>query len=347
MAGRRRLRWCSVQSRPDARRPRGQRRRGSIDGTSRSLVGAELRRCPCNAAVCRHVDRLHAAVPAHGDAAQRHRRTGLHAVTVRHPGKPAPRYHSVDRHRLEAGLARFDASVRRVRNTVGRLHPETLVWRIQHLYVGQHLDPVGRVPARYDEAQREAVEQRQLLVVHLVSDHHLAVAGMVDVERLHKIGRLRHHRLIEAVEAHRHGTPLHASAVEHVSEPHAHPLGVAHRSVCPLRARDPWLEQPARVARTLVDGGQFDARHGQHLGQRLAQWSINVPPHGQAEGGGIDALGDHSPVPAHEEAIIWSEHSLVEHLERRLEQRRPRALQNHLPLLREGACHRPVAGVAR
>src|SRR5262249_9573635 len=44
---------------------------------------------------------------------------------------------------------------------------------------------------------------------------------------------------------------------------------------------------------------------------------------------------DHRPVPADIELVIRSENALIEHLERRFEQRRPRALKNHGAFLRE------------
>ncbi len=237
--------------------------------------------------------------------------------------------------------------MRRVRDAVGRLHPEALVGLVQHLDVAQHLDPVGRVPAGHDQAQREAVQERQLLAVHPVSDHHLAVAGVVEVEALHKVGRVGHHGLVEPVEAHRHRACLDAGAVEHILESHADPLGIAHRPVVPLATGDAGLEQAARVARTLIDGGELDARQIQHVFEREAERPLDVAPHGEPKRGGVDALGDHGPVPAHEEAVVGGEHALVEHLERRFQQRRTRALQDHRTLLRKGAGHRTVARVAR
>lgn len=52
---------------------------------------------------------------------------------------------------------------------------------------------------------------------------------------------------------------------------------------------------------------------------------------------------DDRPVPAHVVPVVWREHALVEHLERRLEQRRPGPLQDHRALVRKRRGDRPIA----
>ena len=59
-----------------------------------------------------------------------------------------------------------------------------------------------------------------------IGDHHLAVAGMIDVERLHEVGRVRHDRLVHAVEAHLHGAGLHSRAIEHVLQANPGPAAL-------------------------------------------------------------------------------------------------------------------------
>jgi len=81
---------------------------------------------------------------------------------------------------------------------------------IQHLDVVQHLDPVDAAPAGHHEPQRKSVQQWKLLAVHAECDHHLAVARMIDGERLQKFRRAVHHRLVQAAEADLNGaSPLH------------------------------------------------------------------------------------------------------------------------------------------
>ena len=45
-------------------------------------------------------------------------------------------------------------------------------------------------------------------------------------------------------------------------------------------------------------------------------------------------------MPAHKKLVVGGEDAAIEYFERRLEQRRPGALQNHPPLLREGRRYR-------
>jgi hypothetical protein len=61
-----------------------------------------------------------------------------------------------------------------------------------------------------------------------------------------------------------------------------------------------------------------------------------------AAGTDVDFGRDDGPVPAHVELVVGGEDAAVEDLERRLEQRRPRALQDHRAFLREGRRQRAL-----
>src|ERR1700722_5818899 len=69
-----------------------------------------------------------------------------------------------------------------------------------------------------------------------------------------------------------------------------------------------------------------------------------MTPHGQTEFIDVDLRGDDRPMPADVELVVRREDALVEHLERRFEQRRTRTLQDHRALLRKGRCYRPFGG---
>jgi hypothetical protein len=99
-------------------------------------------------------------------------------------------------------------------------------------------------------------------------------------------------------------------------------LLIASASAPPGKLRSPFgrstLTDCRVVPRAATDGAD-------------AAWPVSV-----AEADAAGALaGDHRPVPAHEELVVRREDTAIEYLERRLEQRRPGALQNHLRLLRE------------
>ena len=116
------------------------------------------------------------------------------------------------------------------------------------------LDPVGAVIAGHHEAERKTVENRQVVAVHAIGQHHLAIAGMVDVEGLGEVRRLVHHRPVEAAKADLLGACLHAGHVEHGLQRHAMPARVAHGAVAELAAGDARLEEAAAVAGALIDG---------------------------------------------------------------------------------------------
>jgi hypothetical protein len=120
---------------------------------------------------------------------------------------------------LEPRLPRLDVGARRVGNAIGRRHPETVLRCVQNLDIVQHLDPIGRIPSRNDQAHRKAVQQRQLRAVH--------------------------HRLVQAIEADRDGAGLHRRTIQHIAQPHAGLFRIAHGTVLPLPVGNPRLEQAA------------------------------------------------------------------------------------------------------
>ena len=81
-----------------------------------------------------------------------------------------------------------------------RCSSESLKRCVEHLDVGDVLDPVGAEVTGHDQSQWIAVQERQLRAVHLPGQHDLAVAGMVDVERLDEVRPVAERRLIETVE---------------------------------------------------------------------------------------------------------------------------------------------------
>jgi hypothetical protein len=85
----------------------------------------------------------------------------------------------------------------------------------------------------------------------------LAVAGVVDVERLDEIGCRLHHRAVHAVEGDLPGASLHAGHVEHGLQRHAVPACATHRAIAKLAACDARIEEAAAVAGALVDGDEL------------------------------------------------------------------------------------------
>src|SRR6266567_1536052 len=69
--------------------------------------------------------------------------------------------------------------------------------------------------------------------------------------------------------------------------------------------------------------------------------------HRQPEGTDSDLGGDDRPVPANVELVVRCEDRLIEHFERRFEQRRARALKDERPLLGKSRGDRPLVRPAR
>src|SRR5580704_11983295 len=145
-----------------------------------AFVLAELRSAPILAAVDREIHLRYARVPSERDTAGKRRDAGAQRVAWPDVRDKGPGNHAIDGHHANAGVLWFDVRVRGVGDGVGGLGPEVGIGLIEHFDVIEHLDPVGRVPARHHEAERESVEQRKRLPVHRIGEHDFVVASMVD-----------------------------------------------------------------------------------------------------------------------------------------------------------------------
>src|ERR1700730_9199026 len=244
-----------------------------------TLVRAELRFLPALAAITGEIDPRYAPIADERDAARERRGADPQRVARLDVGDEGPGHHPANRHEFDAGLTGADARVRRVRDRVGRLHPVVRIGLVEHFDVVEHLDPIGRVPSGHDEAERETVDQRKLRPVHCSGEHYLAVARMIDVERLHEVRSVRDDRLVQAVEANLDGAGLHTRAIEHVLQANPGPARISHRAIRPLPAGDTRLEIAARVAGALIDGSQFHPRKGEDLVERERQALLDMAAH--------------------------------------------------------------------
>ena len=231
---------------------------------------------------------------------------------------------------------RLDAVVGRIRNAVGGLHPEAVELVVEHGDLVEVLDPIGAVIAGHDEAERKAVEDGQILAVHAIGQHHLAVAGVIDVERLGEIRRRVHHRAVEAAEHHLLGASLHAGHIEHGLERYAMPARTSHGAVAELAAGDAWGEEAAAVAGALIDGDELGRLQLADILQRQGQRLVDLALYLQRELVGVDVERDAGEVIAHEERVVRRDRAIVEDGEGRLELRRPTGQADHRPLLRIG-----------
>ena len=180
------------------------------------------------------------------------------------------------------------------------------------------------------------------------ANHHLAVASVIDAERLQELRRARHHRFIKAAEADLNGARLHTGAVKHIPETHPGPDRVAHRTICPLSTGYAWNGVDARIAGALVDRGDIKCRQSlQNILERQREGLIDPTPDRQTKAIHIDVARKSRPVPADVMLVVWGEHALVENLERRLKPWRARTLQDHSALLRIGCGDYPRARTAQ
>jgi hypothetical protein len=190
-----------------------------------------------------------------------------------------------------------------------------------------------RAPAGRNEPQRKSVQQWKLLAVHGERDHHLAVAGVIDGERLQKFRRARHHRLVQAAEADLNGARFYAGTVKHVLETHTGPDRVAHRTVGPLSAGNARFGVEPRSAGALVDRGDIYSRQAlQNILERQRKRLIDLAAHRQTIAIHIDVARKIRPVPADIMLLVWGEHAFVEDVEGRLKPWRARTLQDHSTL---------------
>ena len=81
---------------------------------------------------------------------------------------------------------------------------------------------------------------------------------MVDVERLHELGRCREDACVEPVKAGLHGAALETRAIQDIAQTDTGPQRIAHRAVAPLSTRHALIEESSRVAGALVHRRQFN-----------------------------------------------------------------------------------------
>src|SRR5260370_34019662 len=101
----------------------------------------------------------------------------------------------------------------------------------------ESLDPVGAVIARHDKPQWKSIEDRQILSVHGISQHHLAVARMIDVQRLGKVRSLVADRTVHAAKHHLLRAGLNACLVQHRLQRNTFPSRITHSAIAKLPAR--------------------------------------------------------------------------------------------------------------
>jgi hypothetical protein len=194
--------------------------------------------------------------------------------------------------------------------------------------------PVRAIPARHDQPHRITVEHRQVRVVHRIGEHHFAIERVIDVERLDEVGCRRNDGRVETVELHLLRSVLQAGLGEHGFQRHAAPFRVAHRTVGELSAGDARLEESAAVPRALVDRVVLDRIHFLQIGDRKRQRCRDPALDGYPVGVGIDARRNTGQVIADEKRVVWRDYAFVEHVERRLELRRPFGDDDQRSLLR-------------
>ncbi len=196
------------------------------------------------------------------------------------------------------------------------------------------LHPIGAVITGHDQAQRKAVENRQLVAVHAIGQHHLAIARMVDIERLDEIRRLVADRPIHAVEGDLLGALLHAGHIEHGLQRHAVPARIAHRAVAQLAAGDPRIGKSAAVARALVDGNELHRGKLSQFLQRQRQRTVDLAFDRKAKLVGINIERQIRQMIADEKSVVRRDRAVVEDRERRFELRRTAGEADHRALLR-------------
>src|SRR6266481_5076725 len=256
----------------------------------------------------------------------------------------APSVTLVMKERTVKRLIGLVASAWGVRNPIGRLHPEAVEHAVDDSDFVEVFQPVGAVIARHDEAKRKAVENRQLLAVHAVGQHHLAIAGVVDIERLDEIRRLVADRSVHPVEGDLLCPLPHAGLVEHGFERHAAPARIAHRAVGQLTAGHAWIGKAAAVARALIDGDELDRGKLPYFLQRQLDWAVDFALDLQRELIRIDVERHIRQMIADEKSVVRRNRAVIENRKWRLELRRPAGQADHRALL--GIFHqRPFAVV--
>src|SRR5579872_5920276 len=115
------------------------------------------------------------------------------------------------------------------------------------------LHPISAVISGDDETQRKTIEHGKILAVHRIGEHDLAVARMIDIQRLDEVRSLVGHGTVHAGERDLARARLHTCRIENGPERYSSPPRIAHGAVSQLSARNPRIEESAAVARALVD----------------------------------------------------------------------------------------------
>jgi len=82
--------------------------------------------------------------------------------TILDVGEDEPRQHPIDGDHLHILLTGRDVA-NGVSESGTLLGPEVVIGFVQHLDVVEHFDPVGCIPAGYDQSQWEAIQEWQQL----------------------------------------------------------------------------------------------------------------------------------------------------------------------------------------
>src|SRR5208283_169483 len=208
-------------------------------------VRTEFRLAPARAAVWRHFHSANAFAAIKSDPFQWARPAGSHANTGLRRDEERTDVHAIDRDRLLRQLGWQFHSIERRWDAIRLGHPVAVELLRQDRDFSQALDPVGRVPARNNEAQWKAVEERQRLPVHLVREQDVRPYGLLERQRLREIGHGRISATVEGGEGNIYGPALDLRLAQQVPERHSGPAGVPHRPIAPLRSRHVRLEQAA------------------------------------------------------------------------------------------------------
>jgi len=143
------------------------------------------------------------------------------------------------------------------------------------------------------------------------------------------------HRRVEAIERHLLGAGADAGFLEHRLQRNADPAGIAHRTVGELRAEHAWRRKSATVTRALIHRHHFDGlRERLQLIERQAERTLDQTLHREAVRVRVDDRREVGQVIAHEECIVRSDRTLVEHRERRFQMRRTRVHADQRALAR-------------
>src|SRR6185437_5649383 len=144
---------------------------------------------------------------------------------------------------------------------------------------------------------------------------------MIDTQCFDEVRRRGDHPGFKTVEPDLNRTRLDPCPIKYVLESNTGPQCIAHRAVAPLSACHTWIEEAARISRTLVHCSHLYVWKVAHdLTEAQREFALDHPTDHQTEARAIDVGRDTGQMPAHEEAIVRREHTIVEHGERCLEQ---------------------------